>query len=246
VFAAVVIHQIEARIAELPAPAAEAARGGSPSAAGVHLPLYALVVPLAALVVLKAADSTRFVYLPLVIFQVFHDAGIAPLMFGITAAVELVTLPLLGYLSTQTGEKTAMVLGALAGAPYFLILSFTQLLPLLYLAQVIYAVFNAALLGVAMAYVQQLLANRAGMGSSLYLAVLNIGSLVGILSPLSVTGYDQKIFIIPAILCISAAVLLLVGDHTAQIEKRLSQASASAIGTVMPDTIALDRRPPLN
>lgn len=54
------------------------------------LPLWVLIVPLVTLVVLRGADSTRGVYLSLVMFQLFKDASIAPLMFGITAMAEIV------------------------------------------------------------------------------------------------------------------------------------------------------------
>lgn len=226
VYLAVILRQVEGYIAR------QAARSGgtrgdeSPKTRGVILPLYALIVPLIALIVLQGAESTRHVYLPLVMFQLFHDASVAPLMFGISAAAELIALGLLGYLSSKIGEKLAISIGALVGALYFIILSFTQLLPVLYLANVLYAVFVAALFGVAMAYVQGLLYNRPGTGGSLYVAVLQAGSLVGILSPLLVTGYDQRIYVIPAILCVTGAALLMIGDRTAQIEKRLSEPKA--------------------
>ena len=80
-------------------------------------------------------------------------------MFGITAAAELVTMGAMGYLSSKIGEKATISLGALVGAVYFGIMSFSQSLPLLYAAHVMYAIFIAALLGVAMAYVQGLVAN---------------------------------------------------------------------------------------
>jgi SET family sugar efflux transporter-like MFS transporter len=188
---------------------------------GVALPLYALVIPLLALTLLRGADSTRGVYLSLVMFQLFHDASIAPLLFGITAAAELITMSLLSQLSSRIGEKNAIAVGAVVGALYFVVMTFSQSLPVFYAIHVVYGIFNAALLGVAMAYVQGLLARRAGLGGSLYLAVMNVGSLLGILSPLLIQGYSQMIFVIPAILCLSGMLLLLFGDRTTQIEKRL-------------------------
>ncbi|MFN8374075.1 MAG: MFS transporter, partial [Anaerolineae bacterium] len=178
----------------------------------ITLPFVALIVPLLSLIVLQGADSTRLSYLSLVMFQMFRDASIAPMMFGIGAAVELVTMSLMGYLSSKIRENVVIAIGALCGVVQFLILAFADSLPVLYLGAVIHAVFVAALFGVAMAYIQRLLAHRTGFGGALYVTVLNLGSLVGILSPLLVTGYDQKIFVIPAILCALGAVLLLVGD----------------------------------
>jgi SET family sugar efflux transporter-like MFS transporter len=226
IYTAVLLYRIEQHIVRRTAHSAETAAVLSSQPSTIVLPGYALVVPLLALVVLRGADSTRGVYLPLVLFDLFHDASIAPLMFGITAAAELVTMGLMGYLSSKIGEKSTISIGAVFGALYYIILSSTQSLPLLYVAHVLYAVFIAALLGVAMAYVQNLLSHRVGMGGSLYMAVMNVGTLVGIFSPLLATGYDQRVFIIPAVLCFAGAALLMAGDRTAQIEQRLREAAA--------------------
>ena len=185
------------------------------------LPMWALIVPLLSLTVLRGADSTRGVYLSLVMFQLFKDASIAPLMYGITAAAELITMGMMGYLSSKIGEKATISIGALVGAVYYAIMSFSQSLPLLYFAHVLYAIFIAALLGVAMAYVQGLVKNRAGLGGSLYMAVFNVGNLIGILAPLLVHDYDQSIFIAPIVLCIAGAALLMFGDRTAEVETKL-------------------------
>jgi MFS transporter, SET family, sugar efflux transporter len=219
-----VLRRIEAHIARQDS--AEAAQDQPSKAPSVILPAYALIVPLVSLIVLVSADSTRQTYLALVMFQLTNDASIAPLMFGVTAAFELITMSLMGSLSGKIGEKSTIALGALFGTLYFVIHSLSQSLPLLYLANAVYAIFVAVLYGVAMAYVQGLMEHRAGMGGSLYVSVLNVGSLVGILSPLLVSGYDQTIFIIPALLCLGGAALLMLGDRTAQIQRRLSEAQA--------------------
>ncbi len=224
VYAARVLYRIEAHIARQDTDAAEAAQHPPPKTPSVILPAYALIVPLVSLIVLQSADATRQTYLALVTFQLYNDASIAPLMFGVTAAVELIMMSLMGYLSSKIGEKLTISLGALFGAVYFGIISFSQSLPLLYLANAVYAIFVAVLFGVAMAYIQGLLAHRVGMGGSLYVSVLYVGELVGIFSPLLVIGYDQTIFVIPALLCIGGAALLMIGDRTAQIQRRLTEA----------------------
>lgn len=48
---------------------------------------------------------------------------------------------MMGYLSSKIGEKKTICIGALVGAMYYAILSFSQSLPLLYAAHVLYAVF---------------------------------------------------------------------------------------------------------
>lgn len=221
--AATVLRRIEARIKERARHPAEADTTSDSTGAARRLPLYALVIPLIGLVVLKAADTTRNTYLSLVMFQLFNDASIAPLMFGITAAAELVTMSLVGVLASRTGEKAAISVGAIFGAVYFFILSFSGSLPTLYGAHLLYAVFGAALQGVAMAYVQSMLQRRAGMGGSLYFALLNLGSLIGILTPLLVVGFDQSVFLAPGVLCLAGAVMLLVGSRRTPTAPRLRE-----------------------
>jgi SET family sugar efflux transporter-like MFS transporter len=192
------------------------------------LPLWVLIVPLLSLLVLRGADSTRGVYLALVMFQLFKDASIAPLMFGITAAAEVITMSVMGYVASRIGEKSTIAIGAVFGAIYYAILSTSQSLPVLYAAHVLYAVFAAALLGVAMAYVQGLMAHRAGMGGSLFMATYGVGNFIGILVPLMVKDYDQTIFIAPIFLCLIGAAMLLFGDRTAQVTARLRSEEALA------------------
>jgi MFS transporter, SET family, sugar efflux transporter len=213
-----VLYRMEALIAQHPPHSPKATAVAVPPTYANALPLSTLLVPLLVLMILQGADSTRQVYLSLVTFQLFANARIAPLMFGISATFELITMGLLGYLASRMGARRVMAGAALVGALYFIIMSVTQLLPVMFVAQAVYAIFIAALVGVAMAYIQSLLAHRAGLGGSLYMAVVNVGSLVGILTPLLVPGYDQQVFIIPAILCVLGAVLLFVGDKTSDID----------------------------
>lgn len=224
VYAAQVLHRIEARNTHQERQTTHAAQPQPPKAPDVILPVYALIVPLLSLVVLQSADISRQTYLSLVMFQLYKDASIAPLMFGITATFELITMSLMGYLSSRIGEKLTIALGAVFGALYFGIMSFSPSLPLLYLANAVYAVFVAVLFGVAMAYIQGLLAHRVGLAGSLYIAVLYVGQLAGTFSPFLVSGYDQTIFVIPALLCVVGAVVLMTGDRTAQIRRRLELA----------------------
>jgi SET family sugar efflux transporter-like MFS transporter len=221
-----VLYQLEAFIAARPTGTSPGSSGAVSANQPITLPLYALVVPLLALTIMRGADSTRGVYLALAMFQLYGDATIAPLMFGLTAAVELITLGLVSYLASKIGDKAAISISSLFGAVSFFLLSFSQSLPLLYFSQVLYAVFVAGLLGVAMAYVQSMMAHRVGLGGSVYIAVFNFGSLIGLFSPLVVANYDQAIFIIPMILCVVGAAMLMFGDRSAQIEKRLRELAA--------------------
>jgi len=185
------------------------------------LPLWVLIVPMLAMLLMRGADSTRTVYLPLVMLQLYKDASIAPIMFGLSAAAELVAMGLMGSVAGRIGEKKAIAIGSLIGAAYYVVMSFSQSLPLLYVSNILYALFTGATVGVAMVYLQNMMAHRVGIGGSLYMTLFNVGNLIGILAPLLVHNYDQTIFIAPIILCVVGAVLLMVGDRTADVEAKL-------------------------
>ena len=148
--------------------------------------------------------------MPLVTVHLFHDAHWAPLMFGITAALELVTLIVVGALAVRIGEERTITAGALVGAGCFLLMALVPTLPAMLVANLFYSLFIAALAGVAMAYVQGLLSHRPGMGGSLYLVTSNLGALIGISAPLLIPGYSPELFFLPSLLCLAGALFLVV------------------------------------
>lgn len=163
-----------------------------------------------ALVLMRGSDNARLVYLPLVNLHVFNDMSIAPLMFGLSAGFEIIFLILVGYLSSLIGERHTIITGALAGIVYFVIMASTTSLTVLFFAQIIYAFFISTLFGVGMTYVQGLIPSRVGLGGSLYMNAMQIGSLIGLVAPLFVAGYTPAVFLAPAGLCAAATILLLV------------------------------------
>lgn len=218
--AAYLLYRMEAHIRQQEQPVPSNGEK-APAAVRYSLPLWVLIVPMLAMLLLRGADSTRTSYLPLVMLQLFKDASIAPIMFGLSAAAELVMMGIMGYVAGRLGEKNAISIGALVGAAYYVVMTFSQSLPLLYLSNIVYAIFTGATAGVAMVYLQNLMAHRVGIGGSLYMTVFNVGNLIGILVPLLVQDYDQTIFIAPIILCVAGAALLMLGDRTAQVEARM-------------------------
>jgi MFS family permease len=174
----------------------------------------AVILPLAAVSVLQGADRLRGIYLPLVTFAEFHDEKLAPQMFGIAAAFELVTMVAMGALAARIGERWTVILGALSGAAYFVILACSQSLAALYLANILWAVFIGALMGVAMAYLQHLVHHRPGLGGAMFPVTINTGAVAGIFLPLIVTGYQPSIYWIGALLCVVGAIMLAPRPNT--------------------------------
>ena len=159
------------------------------------------------IVCMRASDSVRIVYLPIVFYRLFGDAVAVGNMFAVSAATELITMSTAGYAASIIGERKILILGALVGSVYFLALSFIQAAIPLYLLQVVYGLFTAALFGVGMSYMQGLIPHRIGLSSSLFASAMQAGTLVGISSPLLFAGYRQIIFVAPAILSFVGASL---------------------------------------
>ncbi len=208
VFSAGVVARLEARGKSEGLHPLEESSGAPSVDAGSLISWGAVALPLAALALMQGADRTRMIYMPLVAFQLFHDARWAPLMFGVTAAVELVSMILVGSLAVRFGERRTIMAGALLGTACFVAMAVFPTLPIMFLANVAYAFFIAMLMGVAMAYIQGLLAHRPGLGGSLYVLTINVGALIGTFAPVVVTGYSPATFFLPAALCVLGAVLM--------------------------------------
>jgi len=208
VFSAAVTAWVEASGRAIGSQPSEAEHHASRQSQLAVIPWGALIVPIAALALMQGADRARMIYMPLVVVQSFHDARWAPLLFGITAAMELGTMVLVGSLAVRFGEKRTIVAGDFLGSACFAAMAVFPTLAVLFLANVAYSFFIAMLMGVAMAFVQGLLAHRPGMGGSLYVLTMNLGSLVGTLAPIVITGYSSTTFLLPAGLCLLGALLM--------------------------------------
>jgi SET family sugar efflux transporter-like MFS transporter len=171
---------------------------------------WLILPPLLAVILMRGGDSTRSIYMPLVVLQLFNDPVIATTMFSITAFAELFFMGYIAYIATRIGEKKTIMMGTAVGALYFVLMANTTSLFYLYLLQVLYAIFVATLLGVAMAYTQSLIKERAGFAASLYMNAIQLGSALGYVSPLLIKGINQKVFYISAILCLIVVLVLSI------------------------------------
>jgi hypothetical protein len=196
-----------------PAPArASTARTPARAAPGPYLdrPRTAvLLAGCAAIVLLKASDSLRLVYLPLFLVGTGRDERWVSALFLATACAELAVLPVLG----RAGERWAAagVLGVAAGvgAVSFALTATQGALPALLASQTLYAVFTAALQSLGLVVLGALLTGGLPAGAGLFAGLMQLGSLVGILSPLLVPGYRPALFWIAVVFCAASGALLL-------------------------------------
>jgi len=185
--------------------------GGAPAvgpAAGAALGGLALVV--AALVLLKSADSLRLVYLPLHVVADGHPQAWASVLFVVTAVVELLVLRRVA--TSVPGGRARPVLVAAAGlaAASFVLSAAWGGLVALVLSQVVYAGFAALFQALGPVLLGRRLPSGLAGGVGVFGAVLQVGALVGVLAPLLVPGYGAAVLWLATVPCVAAGALLVV------------------------------------
>ncbi|MWV60758.1 hypothetical protein [Rathayibacter sp. VKM Ac-2754] len=185
-------------------PDAAAAAGGDPPPRRL---LFVLALALVAL--LKSVDTLRAIYLPL--FAV--SSGVPPALvspvFLASAVLELAALPALTRLSTARGSAFTLGIVSLAAIVTFAILVGDQSYGALVLSQAVYAVVGAGFQSIGILLLERTSNGGPGAGASAYTAVTQVGTVLGALLPLAVSGYDPQIFLI-AVLLSAASVMLAV------------------------------------
>ncbi|WP_156077174.1 MFS transporter [Saccharothrix sp. NRRL B-16314] len=164
----------------------------------------------AAVLLLRAADSLRAVYLPL--YAVNSGVGESAVsgLFAVTAIVEFAVLVPLSGLSDRFGSRRVLVAVCLTGALSFVAVVVASGYPVLIGSQVVYAVFAAGFQSIGMVVLGEALRSGMGGGAALFTALVQVGSTVGVLAPLLVPGYSSSVFLIAVAFCVVAAGLLLV------------------------------------
>jgi hypothetical protein len=180
----------------------------SDGSAGPRLALVFLAA-LALVALLKSVDTLRAIYLPLFAVSSGVPAGlVAPVLLA-SAVLELAALPALSRLSSARGSVLTLAVVALAGVLAFSILSSTQSYPALLVSQALYAVAAAGYQSIGLLLLERTSGGGPGAGASAYMAVVQIGTVLGALLPLAVTGYDPRIFLVAVGLAATALLLAL-------------------------------------
>lgn len=169
----------------------------------------ALLIGTALVVLLKAADSLRLVYLPLYVVASGWSPSLISVFFVLTAVIELVILPVIGR-RVRTGSSTGVLaLGALLGAASFALTAMLGSIAAIFVAQALFAVFTAVYQSLSPVVLGELLGDGLAGGTGLFAGLLQVGSLVGVVAPLAVSGYDRSLFWIAVGLCAVPALLLV-------------------------------------
>ncbi|QHC59597.1 hypothetical protein [Rathayibacter sp. VKM Ac-2760] len=171
--------------------------------------LGVFVAALALVALLKSVDTLRAIYLPLsAIASGVPAALVAPALLA-SAVLELAALPALSRLSAARGSTLTLAVVALAGIVSFSILAGSTSYGTLLVSQLVYAVVGAGYQSIGLLLLERTSGGGPGAGASAYMAVVQIGTVLGALLPLAVTGYDPRIFLLAVALSAGALVLAL-------------------------------------
>jgi hypothetical protein len=192
----------------------EARRGGA-QGGGARRGGAVLAATLGAVLLLRGSDSLRQVYLPLYAVAIGLPGPLLSTLFAVTAAGEAVLLLPLAHLGRRAGTRRALCAVAAAGCVSFAAVACGGGYPVLVCSQLAYAFFTAGLQTTGLLLVQETTPGGPASGASVFMAVTQLGSTLGILAPLAVPGYSPAVFALPVAFCLAALLALLPGARAA-------------------------------
>jgi SET family sugar efflux transporter-like MFS transporter len=200
------------RLTEVGAPSVVTAEDALPSSSRWTLWLTA-----AAFVLLQAPLTLNAQAMPfLTSGELGGDIGDAGLVMGLCAALEIPLILGLGVLSTRFPLRPMVLGGAACGVLYFAIATVVDGLGTLLAVQLINATFIAAVSGLGISYVQDMLPQFPGRATTLFTNTFPMGAmLAGLLfGPAQHFGI-RLAYGMSATLCLLGLVMLLVvrNDH---------------------------------
>ena len=150
--------------------------------------------------------------LPLFIHQDLGGrASEAGLILGLCAALEIPLILALGALSARVPLRRLLYLGAVCGVLYYGLTATASNVGLLFAGQPLNALFIAAVSGLGIVYVQDLLPGQPGRASTLHSNSFPIGA--GLAGPFFGLGQHfgfRLSYVIATVLCIAGLAILLV------------------------------------
>lgn len=169
----------------------------------------ALVVCAALVVValLKSVDTLRGLYLPLVAASGGIEPSLISASFMVGSLLEFAMLPILGMLMRRQGSALASVVVASVSIAVFVLMASSTGIWALFIVQALYSFVGAGFQSVGLLLLSDVRGSDAGAGASAYMAVTQVGTVLGALLPLVVPGYSPAIFWLAAAMSFGAAAL---------------------------------------
>jgi len=195
---------------EIPAPAARAP--DAPIDDRPDAPRWTLWLTAAAFTVLQTPLTLAVQALPLFIgTELGGDVGDAGLLLGLCAACEIPLMLGLGVLATRLPIRGLLFAGAACGVAYYALVAVATDLWLLVGGQVLNALFIAAVSGLGISYMQNMLPRHPGRATTLFTNSFPMGAmLAGPLFGLA-QRFDYRLaYWLCTGLCLAGLVLLIV------------------------------------
>ncbi|SBT45968.1 sugar efflux transporter [Micromonospora narathiwatensis] len=189
-----------------------------------------LLLTAAAFIMLSCPLTLGVQALPLFISaDLGGDAAQAGLILGLCAALEIPMMLALGVLGTRIRVRVLLLAGAACGVVYYAVASVATSFATLAVGQLANAAFIAAVSGIAISYVQDLLPQHPGQATTLFTNCHPIGAmLAGPLFGLAQHYGFRLAYGVSAALCAAGLLLLLVVRPSATPRVATAYAGGSA------------------
>ncbi|HET9649124.1 MAG TPA: MFS transporter [Microlunatus sp.] len=189
-----------------------------------------IVLITAAFVLLQATNATAMTIMTIYVTQTLRlDVVWAGISLGLTAALEVPALIVIGRLTERFSNLSLIATGCVAGIAYYLGLALVSGPVLLLALQPLNAWCFAAIAGVGLTLFQQMIP-RPGLSTGLFMNTRRIGAIVSgpIIAIGSVTVFGQRgIFLISAALTLVSLAIIIVAGRTAPKAARTGSLSAA-------------------
>ena len=184
-----------------PAKAAIASRASGTALPSTKGASVGLVVALSLVGLMRAVDAIRSIYLPLYGAGSGIDPQLIGILFVVSAVCELGVLQLLRRVKERRSSAFILAVVTLFGLCSFALLLGSSTVGGLLVSQVTYAVFGAGFQGVGLVLLTQVVHHNVGRGAAYYMAVMQVGTVIGAVLPLAQPGYGAGIFWSALALC---------------------------------------------
>jgi MFS transporter, SET family, sugar efflux transporter len=187
---------------------------------GIHIPAIqtsrrTIFLTATAFTMLQCPMLLSLQAMPLFVSADLHaDAHNAALLISLCAAVEIPLMLGLGVLSTRFNVHALLLIGIGSGVAYYALATLSTTIWMLAMAQPVNALFTAAVAGLGISYIQDLLPRWPGRGATLYTNTFTMGAILT--APLF--GLAQQFgfrlaYGMSTGLCLAGFVILLVTGH---------------------------------
>jgi SET family sugar efflux transporter-like MFS transporter len=172
------------------------------------------VLVLGSVVLLLGANTMYQIDLPLHITEELDlSAQFAGLLLGVSAALEIPLMVLVGVWADRIGKKRLMIAATVCATVFFALLPLTHSRPLLIALQPLNAAWAAVALNIPVVMLQDSLPGRFGTASALYSSAFKAGTFLGGLVVGTVatwTGYAQVFWVCAGLTALSGLLVLLL------------------------------------